>query len=166
MKSNFEQQVIEAIPRLVRYAQIFLRDSHQAEDFAQEVILRVLKKQKSFNPEKGTVGSWLRGFAVRVLREYQRQNQVIVYEQIDIDHIFLQWEQDEDEEPLIVMRGCINKLQKKDKHILKMRYAEKAAIKDIACSLEKTNEAVKTKLHRLRNTLLECITKKLNQESI
>ncbi|WP_372364984.1 RNA polymerase sigma factor [Candidatus Uabimicrobium sp. HlEnr_7] len=164
MKSMFERKIIEAIPHLLRYANIFLYDKHQAEDFVQEVVFRALEKKRSFDPNKGSVKAWLRGFAVRVLREYQRSNRTIPYEKIEVEKILVTWQQDEDHDPILFVRECMDELQSKDQHMLHMRYREDYSIKDIATLLQKTSQAVKTKLHRLRTVLSRCITQKQTRQ--
>jgi RNA polymerase sigma-70 factor (ECF subfamily) len=63
------------------------------------------------------------------------------------------------------MRLCFEKLAEKDRELLRLHYVLGRTIKDLAGELERGESALKMNLHRLREQLSRCVTRRLQPPS-
>ena len=63
------------------------------------------------------------------------------------------------------LRHCLERLAKPGRDLLSQRYDENLSIQQISSALGKTANAVRLKLHRLRVELMNCVEKRMKEES-
>ncbi|MEX2664384.1 RNA polymerase sigma factor [Candidatus Uabimicrobium amorphum] len=164
--TSFEEQLEHAIPGLIRYGKIVLGNVHDAEDFAQEVVLRTWRKRHLYALRKGKVTTWLYGFATKVLQEKLRKKKNAHCHHEILESIYVQWAKQQDvycETPLEFLQECLEHVSSQDREILQLRYQDEYALPKIAQKLDKSVSAIKVHLHRLRKNLFHCIHRKMNK---
>lgn len=162
--TSFEEQLERAIPGLIRYGKIIFGNIHDAEDFAQEVVLRTWKKRHLYSLRKGKVTTWLYGFAAKVLQEKLRNKKNVHCQQEVLENIYAQWTKQQAycENPVEFLRECLQHVSSQDQQILQLRYHDEYILPQIAEKLDKSVSAIKVQLHRLRKNLFRCIHRKMN----
>lgn len=131
----------------------------------EEVILDtflVLWKNRNKLDDAKKIKPYIAGITKNLIKEKTRKNKIHLnlsdyenkIENIDrVDTII-----EENEERLLV-KNIIEKLNKKDKEILKLYYYENIKIKDIAKYLNVSEFTIKQRLYRIRKTIKKIIEK-------
>lgn len=162
---DFEKEVVTFLPQVLRYAEIMLQNSHDAEDLAQEVIFRALQKKGTYDPKKGAVSSWLKGFSIRVFKEYMRNKKVKFIDISLCENLIIQWETTDESEVIDALNGCIALEENDKRELLKLHYQKGYSLKKIAKVFSETVTNIKVKMHRIRKSLLLCVESKLEKEN-
>ena len=166
-KDLFEILVREHSPSLMAYLRSVIRDSAMAEDLFQETMLVAWKNIDSFDRTR-PFGPWLRGIAGKlVLAHYRTDARRFVYcdevvlEQLDQRLEALQQKSgDGFEDRLDLLRECLKRLPDPYREVIDARYKMELKGQSLADHLKQPMEAVKKRLQRARQRLLECMTPK------
>ena len=156
--------------RISAAAWVAVRDAHAAEDIFQNVALKALTKEVSFEAE-GAVLSWAfitaRREGIDWLRRHRKESTGLDPE------IFEMLEQEWLSEParsgearMEALRACLKTLPEKSSLLLRLRYFEGDSCGEVAKKLGTGLNAVYKRLSRLHRDLKECIEIRLNESEV
>jgi RNA polymerase sigma-70 factor (ECF subfamily) len=153
------------------YAFVFFRvgrDRSLAEEVVQETFLTALDRYASFDPARGTFGSWLcqlsRNVARSHLRERRRTEVLAMWDRVDgallavfekIDEELLAPEILERAETRDLVHLTLGHLPGSYRAVLERKYVDGASLADIAAEIQSTEDAVKSLLARARRAFRE-----------
>jgi RNA polymerase sigma-70 factor (ECF subfamily) len=162
--------------RLGAFVGGLLRDAHAAEDVIQEVWVRLAAEV-----EKGTAienqPAWCRGVARNlILKHWRNQRTAKVVANSEVMEAFLAQvelafaesdldEADEWQRRQRALDDCVSALPEKSRHMLSLRYEGRQSIQQIAQATGQTFDGVTKALYRLRQTLADCVERKLSQSA-
>jgi RNA polymerase sigma-70 factor (ECF subfamily) len=141
------------------------------DDVAQEAFLAAYRKLQTF--ERGTnFGAWLRTIArflvSKELRSADRRSrvlgehvaEVLAESEASVEHF------DEAPERAAALRHCLAQLPEKSRRLVQQRYFENESPAAIASQEGRTANDIRQALFRLRVVLHECITKRLEAQTL
>lgn len=148
-----------------------MRDSHEAEDLAQEVFVIAFRKLAEFDSER-PLAPWLRSIALNLLRNHWRKFRAqpiggnaelagLLDRQIAADC-------GPEREPLLhgALRDCLERMDGPARELLHRRYGEEESVRELSDRLQRGYSALTMQLHRLRELLAECIGQKMRKPGI
>lgn len=158
--------------RLMAFIRAMVRDNQAAEDIFQEVWLRLddaLKREV----EIANIPAWCRGVARNLIlhhwRDLKKMKFVADEELLNLvatafeehDPAQSYWRAREN-----ALRGCMERLPERSRHILSLRYDSGLSLAAVAERLDRTVTAVTKLLSRVRQLLRDCVNEKLQLEGI
>jgi RNA polymerase sigma factor (sigma-70 family) len=169
---NAFQQLVERYQNYV-FTLTFkiLKSREEAEEAAQDVFLKVFRQLGSFE-EKSKFSTWLYTIAYRTAIDYARRKKPASLSMED-DDTFLQIEDEVRRTPVqdlqlqdlrVQLKKAIQQLKPVDATIITLFYLHGLSVNEIAEIAELTVSNVKTKLHRLRETLRQQLSQQLKSE--
>ena len=159
-------------PELLAFLSMLAGSRELAEELFQDTCLEAWRGRRRFRPE-GDLGAWLRGIARVVVLRHRRASarraaMIIPFSPTLIDELADQWErrrsglrQDARRQALT---DCLAALDERQRDLLSRRYDDHERIEVIAAETERSIDAVKMVLHRLRRKLSDCMSKRLETE--
>lgn len=151
---------------LLMYVRSLMPGDSAASDVAQQANATIWQKRSEFE-----IGTNFKAWAFSVVRfevlNY-RKKQARDAKLVFSDELELAMEQelastntqlDQQHEALQI---CLRKLRPKDRDLLLHRYASGGTLKDFADQFGRSVNGLKVTLHRLRNTLLECVRRQMS----
>jgi len=132
-------------------------DDDLAKEWQQETFVKVWKHRKSFKGNS-SVSTWIYRIAINIclgdLRKSKKHVQIDDnIHALDLTHM----DEEKHEDKIQRMYDCINKLSKNNKTLILLEL-EEIPQATIAETLGINHGAVRTRLNRIRKTLLKCIT--------
>ena len=162
-KNLFLKVVEQNEQKLFRICSVYSKNSEDAKDLFQEILINIWKSIPSFK-SKSSIETWIYRVALNTCLRF-RENHIKKRKRFisieNINTVGLQQpevENNEQKEKLILLQNCISTLNKADKAIISL-YLEKLPYKEISniTGLSENNIAVKIK--RIKKKLLNCINK-------
>jgi RNA polymerase sigma-70 factor (ECF subfamily) len=135
------------------------------DDYAQEAFLVAYKKFDEYDSERASFGIWVKGISRFLIlndkrksaRRLRLQNQFIcdllISDPISMD--------ENNENELEALQGCISKLEDPSKTMLRKRYEEKKNSKELALIFNRKPSAIRQQLLRIRLILKNCLDRTL-----
>jgi RNA polymerase sigma-70 factor, ECF subfamily len=175
MANPFDILAQEYRPMVLAYLRSLVADPNLAEDLAQETFLAAYQALPTFR-EDGNFGAWLRGIArnkVLMDRRTTARRRVVadsrviegmeeVYGALDRPHPRAEtWSL-----RLAVLRDCIDRLAQGLRSAVEHVYQRRQNLDEAASALGMSYEAVAKRLSRARTLLKECMTSRLERESL
>lgn len=160
----FEILVREHADMLTAYLRSLLRGGSAVDDIFQETMLVAWRRLDDFDRSR-PFGPWLRGIAAKLVLQHRRQSarsalncdpQVLEA----LDARFLETAQlpgDSFRDRAERLFDCITKLPEKLREAIEMTYGRDMLLKQIAESINSSEEAVKKRVQRARQLLAECL---------
>jgi RNA polymerase sigma-70 factor (ECF subfamily) len=153
--------------RVAAAAWVVVRDAQAAEDIFQNVALKAITKEVSFDAE-GAVLSWAfitaRREGIDWLRRRQHESTVLDAEILELlEQEWLSEAARMADARLEALRACLNSMPDKSRRLLRLRYFEGYACKDVADKLGAALGAIYKRLSRLHQGLKECVERRLNE---
>jgi RNA polymerase sigma-70 factor (ECF subfamily) len=148
-RRRYDELVATYRDDLYRYAFWLSRDRDVADDVVQEAMLRAWKNFSGLRDE-AQAKSWLLTIVRREnARHFERQRSG----QVDLDHVAAELAVDSTDPDLAVLRRGILELDGDYREPLVLQVLMGFSTKEIAATLEMTQGAVLTRLHRAREKL-------------
>jgi RNA polymerase sigma-70 factor (ECF subfamily) len=148
---------------LWRYLRGLGCDSALADDLVQETFLKILQKPFDYFDEN-TTAAYLRRIAHNQFISTQRRaGKVIAVEDIQkFEKVWCELVSDRDgEEYLESLRDCFQKLGKRSRWALEMRFRQRLTRTKIAENLQITENGAKNLMQRAKTRLRECVERSL-----
>lgn len=170
-QAAFEQLVLRYQNYVFTITHRVLPQREEAEEAAQDTFLKVYSTLSAFE-RKSKFSTWLYTIAYRTAVDVARRKQLPVTS-IDDDNSYLQlvdtvgdspadevYQQDLNEQ----LQEAIKRLKPEDGILITLFYLHEKPVKEIADIMGFTLSNVKTKLHRLRESLKEALSNQLKEE--
>ena len=163
---GFESQVRLHHRRLLAYALALTRRLDAAEDLVQDALLIAHRSLAKYDASRD-FGAWLRGIVRMKYLEWTRSHRT---EQLDaavldaIDHQHQAWDraaEDGRENAADAVRSCMRKLAPHLAETLELFYRAEESCTAIAGRLHISEVVVRKRLQRARESLAECIRRRL-----
>lgn len=131
-------------------------DENQAHEWQQETFIKIWKHRKTFKG-KSSIGTWIYRVAVNVcLSDLRKHKKYVPLNNDILTSISPEFDEDGRANEIEKMYFCINQLGKKHKTLILLEL-EDIPQTTIAETLGLSHGAVRTRLNRIRKTLLKCI---------
>jgi len=166
-----EQDILRTLmksrDRIAAAAWVVVRDAHAAEDIFQNVALKALTKEVSFEAE-GAVLSWAfitaRRGGIDWLRRHRREWTGLDSEILELlEHEWLSETAHHCEQRMEALCACLKKLPAKSSRLLRLRYFEGKSCGEVAEKLGTELNVVYKRLSRVHKSLRQCIEIRLNE---
>jgi RNA polymerase sigma-70 factor (ECF subfamily) len=146
-----------------------IRDAQTREDIFQNVALTLWESFDRYDRDR-SFGAWARGIAARkVLHEHRSNSRFpLVFPPEAIQSVLDAYDRTEVPEGprRVALRECMDRLPARTKEILTLRYDQDLSGDSIAVRLGSTVDAVHQVLSRTRNSLADCIRRRLALHSV
>ena len=169
LDEEFVLMLTEAQQRLYGFILKRLVDHHQSNEVLQLTNIVLCRKANDF--EKGTnFMAWaltVANFQILSFRKKKSRDR-LVFSDETFDQIVEEDGKmsDDTSSKLFHLNECLKKIDKVNIKLLKMKYDQRLPFKEIASASNKTSNAIRIQVHRIRNQLMDCIEKRMRGESI
>jgi RNA polymerase sigma-70 factor (ECF subfamily) len=155
---------------LTAYAMVMLSDYAAAQDVVQDALVVVARKFEDF--EEGTsMLAWCRTIVrlqvLGYIRKNRREKSVedrVLHEAMDAAFDAHQSDQDAPV-PLDHLRACLAELPQRGRELIRLRYEDNAAYREIGEMLRITLETVRKRLFRTKQELGDCVRVRMSREA-
>ncbi len=169
-----EQDILRTLmksrDRIAAAAWVVVRDAHAAEDIFQNVALKALTKEVSFEAE-GALLSWAfitaRREGIDWLRRHRKESTGLDPEILEL--LKQEWlcePAHRGELRMEALRVCLKQLPEKSSRLLRLRYFEGDSCGEVAKKLGTGLNAIYKRLSRLHKGLKECIELRLDKSEV
>lgn len=159
---EFARELLKARSSLFGFILSMVRKFDLAEDLFQEVSVRILEREDSFEP--GTnFGAWAREFARRTILEDRRGRKRLVLSNEAVSAVADHFDASDEEvsSQRQALRQCMQEVDDKARHMITLRYESGLSMSDVSRELGRTSGAVQVALSRVRSWLAECIQRRV-----
>ncbi|MEA1786650.1 RNA polymerase sigma factor [Arenibacter sp. GZD96] len=156
-KHQFEEVYQANYPKVVRMCMGYVNgDEDLAKDLAQEVFIKVWEHLPKFRNES-SLSTWIYRITVNTcLIQLRIKKRTVSMEQFDVPGEETDERQASRENQLKQLYACIAKLPEESKSIVLLEL-EGLPQKEIALITGRSYEAVRVRLHRIKNSLTQCV---------
>jgi RNA polymerase sigma-70 factor (ECF subfamily) len=154
---------MQILPTVSAYVRSMILNYHDSEDIIQNIAVIFAEKYDRLDPSRKVLPWILRIARYEVVNYFRSQGR----EQIIFDEKVLQRIErayhvihDESEGIKKALHTCIESLNDRPRHVLKLRYFREMKIRDISQRLGLSSNAVYIILCRVREALANCVQKK------
>ena len=161
------QRLMSQRDRISAAAWLVVRDAHIAEDIFQNIALKALAKEITFDSD-GALMSWAFITARREGIDWLRRqkNAPVILDETILKLLEAEWANESIGHAgnrSQALRDCLNELPAKSRKLLKLRYFDGQRCEEVAASLNTKLDAIYKRLSRLHQALKGCIETKLTQ---
>ena len=163
---SFAELWTNAQPAIRAYVHAIVRDQDTTRDIVQNTAILVLKKFESWDSSREFL-PWALGFAKFEILAYRRdiaRNRIVFNDEI-LESMTELWpnamERVEPEQSVLL--DCLEKLDRKSRNMIDLRYFHDLKIIDVAERVGSSSGAVRVALMRIRRLLEECVQSKLKK---
>jgi RNA polymerase sigma-70 factor, ECF subfamily len=167
--ANAFASLVERHHRSVRACLVArLHDPHEAEDLAQEVFVTAYRKLAEFDSTR-PMAPWLRSIALNLVRNHWRKFRAQAIggntELAELLDERIAAECTAEREPLLhaALHDCLESMDGPARDLLHRRYGEEQSVRELSDHLQRGYSALTMQLHRLREVLAECISRKVGK---
>ncbi len=164
LEQNILRILMKSRDRIAAAAWVVVRDPQAAEDIFQNVAIKAMTKEVSFDAE-GAVLSWAfitaRREAIDWLRRHRNESPTLDIKIIEV--IEREWltESKQEDSRTETLRTCLQELPPKSADLLRLRYFDGFACGVIAERLGTGLDTVYKRLSRLHQALKQCVEVRL-----
>ena len=167
IRADILRTLMKSRDRIAAAAWVVVRDAHAAEDIFQNVALKALTKEVSFEAE-GAVLSWAfitaRREGIDWLRRHRKESTGLDPEILErLEQEWLSETAHHGKVRMEALRACLKTLPEKSSRLLRLRYFEGYSCGEVAKKLGTGLNAVYKRLSRLHEGLKECIELRLDE---
>jgi RNA polymerase sigma-70 factor, ECF subfamily len=152
--------------RLFLYVLSLTANWSDAEDVIQETNLVLWREFDRFVPDTSFM-TWACSIAYHQVLAWRKRKQRdrLVFSETFLEAISRELidNAEELEERAIALSRCLNELPQPHRELIRMRYTEEGTVESIAQGLGRSMEAVYRMLSRIRQTLFDCVNRKMAQ---
>jgi RNA polymerase sigma-70 factor, ECF subfamily len=166
-RESFAELVRLHQSRLRAYAARFIENADDVYDVVQDAFLDSYRNLNSFDSGKD-FGQWLRGICHNRVRNYFRMRKsrrmkamVLIDDAIEEKISQTAAHSEVRGDRIDALKHCLSELQPEHRELLRERYFDGSAIRDLAGKSERTDAAVGMLLMRLRAVLQKCVERRL-----
>jgi RNA polymerase sigma-70 factor, ECF subfamily len=161
------RHLFAARQRLSAATWLIVRDGHAAEDIFQNVALKSVTREVSFEHE-GALLSWATLTARREAIDWlrKRKSEALGLEQDVLDLLDCEWQSKSaaPEGPRMeALRDCLDSVPANSRRLLELRYFDGRSCQEVAEILGAGVEAIYQRLSRLHRQLKECVDQRVKQ---
>lgn len=165
-ETRFERWIAPELPWLVAYLASLTGSRVEAEELAQETLVKALQAMERFDPTKtreGSAAGWLRTIARNCWRNAARTRRRQRLEDRDLAEIehFYQRLDDQNDERRRALRICFETLPAQLAAVCRAHYHDEEAQATVAERFGLTAVALRKRLQRARSALRDCIQRRL-----
>ncbi len=164
-QSQFVQLLIAEQPTLERYIRVLLGDGTVACDILQQTNLVIWEKADQF--ELGTnFTAWTRRIAYWQIKSFYRdsgRDQHVFSEALMTQIAEHPQTNGRIEEEISALTQCLTNLRDDLRQLITQRYDRGLSIAELAKQTGKSQDSVKSTLMRIRRTLANCVTRRLQE---
>ncbi len=155
--SHFEEIYQANYQKVIRVCMGYVNgDAALAKDLTQEVFIKVWENLASFR-EEASISTWIYRITVNTCLLELRKKKYLKGEETFEKLVYAQEESyAAKERQLKDMYQCINKLPKDSRGIILLAL-EGVSQKEIAAVMGLSHEAVRVRIHRIKNSLTKCV---------
>ena len=167
-QQQFVLQLTECQNRIYAYIFSMLGDHARASDVLQETNLVLWQRAKDWScgaPFLPWAFAVARFQVLANLRDRSRERCILDSELIETLSQDVAAESSRLEETRVALRGCLSQLTEQNRSMIQLRYEHGKSIVTIAETLQRSEEAVKVTLLRIRRSLHACVTKQLSTDA-
>ncbi len=159
------QALMKARTRLSAAAWLVMRDTHAAEDIFQNVALKAMTREVTFESEAALL-SWAfitaRREGIDWLRRHQRQTTGLDVDILEmLEHEWQSAPVQAAGEKIEALRTCLEAAPEPSRRLLKLRYFDGYTCEEVAEQMGLGLNAIYKRVSRLHESLKECIEGKL-----
>lgn len=160
------RHLFAARQRLSAAAWLIVRDAQAAEDIFQNVALKSVTRDVTFEHE-GALLSWATVSAKREAIDWlrKRKNEMLGLEPDVLDLLDREWQQNPMQSEggqMEALRECLESVPAKSRQLLELRYFEGRSCQEVADIVGAGVEAVYQRLSRLHRQLKQCVEQRLS----
>jgi RNA polymerase sigma-70 factor (ECF subfamily) len=137
-----------------------------AEDVVQEVAMTVARRFHEYDPSRPFV-AWALWLAKSHIADHYRKRgrERLAFSDLLLDQIAAVLVERQRERPArhAAIEQCLEKLPKKSRRMLDLRYVEENSVESVAQEIKSTAGSVRVMLFRIRDVLARCIQSQLAQ---
>lgn len=167
-KDDVIQVLLANRRRISVYGNVYLHDSHLADDVFQAVCLDCLKVHETLMNQKHVLNWAMKTMRFKAIDEARRrQRSPLVFSSETLEILEPEWINPERKESIpeqAKLKSCMEQLSKRNRMLLKMRYGEAMKPSIIATHLGGNVAAIYKALTRVRRFLRDCVANALPQE--
>ena len=160
----FEILVREHADMLTAYLRSLLRDDNAVDDVFQETMMVAWRRLDDYDRQR-PFGPWLRGIGVRLVLQHRRQHagRALCCAPDVLEALEQRFESlarlpgDSFRDRVDRLLECLRKLPEKLRVVVELTYARDIMLKQVAESIDATEEAVKKRVQRARQLLASCM---------
>jgi RNA polymerase sigma factor (sigma-70 family) len=161
LQNTFLMGVEQNQQKLLRICSVYAEDADDKKDLFQEALIQIWQSMPSFE-ERSSLSTWMFRITLNVClrlqsKEIKKKDRFRKLDSISISHLPDEETNHEEQERLLKLRTCIQKLNDADKAVITL-YLEELPYSEIAGITGLTENTVAVKLKRIKNKLLNCIT--------
>jgi len=167
-KERFADLLLQNQHRIVGCIFSLVHKMHDTEEIFQQVCLTMWEKFETF--ELGSdFGGWACSIARWKVKSFLQKERV---HRAAFGDDFLEdwavWEaaqsDEADDRVVAALRGCMDRLQPRDRELLEVRYGGGEMVAAMAGRLGRTPQSISNSLGRIRSRLLQCVRRTLAME--
>lgn len=133
---------------MYRFAYVRLGwNKEPAEDVIQDLFMKAWDNRTRYNPEKGTLRTWLYAILRNLIIDKYRKSKTNKEVKEEIEELNLCEDRKDDDE--ILVWDSLDKLKKDEKELLILRYMQDLTNSDIARIKGKSENTIKVAIHRV-----------------
>lgn len=177
-RAAYERLYNEFKGPIMTYIFSMTRDRGQAEELVHEVFLKIYRHRESYEPSaKFTTWAWTiaRNTTLDLLKKKETQIQPIANAESEkaVDEaLFAAGQTEQNAEELLIERsnalaiqGCIEELPPRQKEALLLRTSSEMSYEEISRLMDIQLAALKSLIHRAKEALTICLSKKLGAQN-
>ena len=169
-----EQEVLQVLmksrTRISAAAWVVVHDAHAAEDIFQNVALKAMTREVSFETE-GALLSWAfitaRREGIDWLRRHRRETHCLDSEILEVlEQEWLTAPTRPSGERIEALQDCLESAPESARRILRLRYFDGCSCEEVAEQMGIGLNAIYKRVSRLHESLRECIERKLGNSGV
>lgn len=166
--SSFQELFLAHRKAIYSFIYVHIGNTADADDLFQDVCVVLWRRFDQF--QVGTnFQAWAKQICRNVIMDFRKRRRRRPVKGLDNDIMDLLLQryghmQDQVEDRLETLHTCVDKLNFRDRHLVRMAYDQAKAVKVIAQEVEVSVQRIYKRLGTIHGTLLQCVRRTLNSK--